>query len=892
MEGDAAARSQRGTHLNVGAMKWSTALGVGLAAGALAAVGHGAVVSDWDHLVTDYRELGLKRGGQQSRGDEIARGAGRARRHLLAGRESELGKILQAARLRRVQDASIALSETSYWGGDVFLAGTIRTDNLAGYFAVLTVSSALRDRLPVPVSLWSWIAAEAARESATDLGAAHGARLASVVAAVNAPIGKAMARRQLRVHTRQGDVTGAARALLLLGALELRGGRPARARTLTERAAYRAAANSDGGTVYAALAQLAEVSPDPVGRPKGLCLVVPRERERIYGDCLSTEATRLWNEGRIDAAVASFRAARTAGERFGAWWDMDFASRTTPILLGLGRWDEFDALVGAGIEAAARAKSADVEAELWLRVALSARARGYPGMAARAIEKARPLARTTRVRVAVEVSAARLALVQGSTSEAEQAYESALELAGDGAPVPFDIYLLAADLAMPILTVRPEQQPEVTSGGLSLLQGLSATVLGLDGSPAPEKAAAAFSGAALRVAKWADSAGRSDRDGALAAARSVWVRLARVLLATDRPTEALLAVERLRSGLRDGAHLAALRRDLSPGTGVLVFADLSNELWWWAVDSGGVVAGRISGTAAEVRGRSAIYAGLLRRRGHQGARVAQAARALSERVMGAVFRESGWGSELERIVIVPAAGLGDVPIDTLPLPSDPQRSMSQRYLVTRTMSLGDLHRAMASRAPSGLRIAFVPRAGRDAQGEARAVGRVGARVFVGPSATRAAFLKLANGAELVHFGGHALAADMPGGAAMSFARASLGDHVFRASDVAQLELEGATVVLLGCDTGAGATGPLGAGTRSRSLAEAFVRAGGKGVAASLWPIDDESARELASALYSRGGELPTASSLSRAKATLRRKYPTEPHRWAGFVWYGPPGKPD
>ena len=870
-------------------MKQSTALGVCLATIALAGVGHGAVVSEWDGLLTGYRLLHTEPGAQRSRGGEIARVAGRTRRHLLAGRRAELGRILEAAKLRRVQSAAIASSEFSYWSGGAISERTTPTKDLASYYAVLAVSSALRDRLAVPVSLWSRVAAEATQGRSTKLGAAHGARLASVVAAVNPPVGRAMARQQLRAHLRQGDATGAARALLLLGALELRSGRSDRARTLTDRAASRAAVNADGGTVYAALAQLADVARDPVGRPKDLCLVVPIQRERIHGDCLSTQAAFLWGEGRIDAAVAAFQAARTAGERFGPWWAMDFARRTTPILLGLGRWDEFDALAGAGIEAAAGAGHADLEAELWLRVALSARARGYPAMADRAIEKARPLARTTRAKVAVEVSAARLAMVRGARREAERALESALELAGDGPPVPFDTYLLAADLAVSLPALGPELRPDVAAGGLSLLHGLRATVLGLEESAQSEKAAAAFSGAAFSIAEWADSARHSDRDGALAAARSVWTRLARAMLARGRSAEALLAVERLRSGLRDRAQLAALRHDLPPGTGVLVFADLSNELWWWALDSNRVAAGRVAGTSAEVRSHSTVYASRLRSRRHQGAGVKQAAQFLSERVLGTVFQESEWVRHLQRIVVVPAAGLGEVPIDTLPLPGNSQRAMSERYLVTRATSLGDLHRAMNSRAPSGVRVAFVPRVGRDAQGEARAVRGAGVRVFVGPGATRAAFLKVVNGAELVHFGGHALAADMPGGAAMSFARGSLGEQVLRASDVARLQLGGATVILLGCQTGVRAADELGVGTRGGSLAEAFVRAGGRGVAASLWPIDDESAREIASALYMSGAESPTAVSLSRAKATLRRRYPAEPYRWAGFVWYGPPG---
>ena len=80
---------------------------------------------------------------------------------------------------------------------------------------------------------------------------------------------------------------------------------------------------------------------------------------------------------------------------------------------------------------------------------------------------------------------------------------------------------------------------------------------------------------------------------------------------------------------------------------------------------------------------------------------------------------------------------------------------------------------------------------------------------------------------------------------------------------------------------------LGAGGIARH-AGPFARAGGRGVAASLWPIDDESAREIASNLYSGGSALPTAASLARAKAALRRRYPRQPYRWAGFVWYGPP----
>ncbi len=867
-------------------MTCRVARAVALAVGAVLGLGHGAVVPAWDLTPTAYRGQSIERIAGKITSAEIASAADHTRQQLMAGRHLELGRVLDAARLRGSATAVIASAEQSYWRGEVVRDLPSSGGLLDGYLAVLAASSALRSLMPVPLSTWTRIAVEAEQGQSLMLGAAHGARLAQIVAAVNPALGEEMARQQFRAHTRRGDSTGAARALLLLGALETRGGRTARSRALTERAAHRAAASADGATIYAALAQLADVSGREVVLAENVCTLVPAEQERLRGSCLSAQVARLWREGRIRAAMASFRAARTLAGQFGAWWHMDFATRTAPLLLGLSRWDEFDEVVGAGIVAASNANHTEVEAELWLKVSLSARARGYPAMAGRALGKARGLAGTERHRIAIEVSAARLALAEGSTDEALHAYQAALELADDGFQIPFDAHMIAADLAVAPPTGESGTHPDVATAGMSLLAGLGATLGALDEDTPSEQAAAGLGLAAHRISQWADAAGRSDLNGALAAARSVWTRLARALLATERPAEALVAVERLRAGLHDQEQLQALRRDLPRGAGVLVFADLANELWWWAIDAQDVVAGRVPRPSTAVRGFSAVYSGRLRRRSYEGVDVALAGQELSQQVLGPVLRQSGWGDDHRWIAVVPAAGLEDVPIDTLPLPSDPARTMGDRYTITRVTSLRDLQGAMASRAPSNARVAFVPRVGPDAQDETRAVRAVGARVFSGPKATRAAFLEAARGVELLHFGGHALAADLPGGAALSFAGATTMKQEVWVSEIARLELQGATVVLLGCDTGVGGSDELGATGRGRSLAEAFVRAGGRGVVASLWPIDDESAREIAAELYSEPSEVPTAATLARAKAALRRRHPREPYRWAGFVWYG------
>jgi CHAT domain-containing protein len=264
---------------------------------------------------------------------------------------------------------------------------------------------------------------------------------------------------------------------------------------------------------------------------------------------------------------------------------------------------------------------------------------------------------------------------------------------------------------------------------------------------------------------------------------------------------------------------------------------------------------------------------------------------LSHQVLEAPLRVLAAGPGASRLIIVPSAGIEKIPIDMLPLPGADGQRVADRYLVTRAISLGALRQAMLRRPTTSQRVGFVARAGREARQEARAVGGIGARVLVGPKATRTAFLDLARTAELIHFGGHTTSADQRGGAALTFSGRAAADQVLRVGDVSHMRLDGATVVLLGCATASGRSEQPG-GRTTVSLAEAFLRAGGNAVAASLWPIDDETARQMAGLLYGQGQAVPTAETLAAAKAQLRSWYPNEPQRWAGFVWYGPPSQAD
>jgi len=132
----------------------------------------------------------------------------------------------------------------------------------------------------------------------------------------------------------------------------------------------------------------------------------------------------------------------------------------------------------------------------------------------------------------------------------------------------------------------------------------------------------------------------------------------------------------------------------------------------------------------------------------------------------------------------------------------------------------------------------------------------------------------------------------PGTASRSTKRASAVDGYLNMQEIAQLDLDAEFVGLSACETG---VGRLYRGSGSVSLAQAFLRAGARSVAVSLWSVYDASTSRFMQSVYRRAWDRETtwSAALSETKrAFIEGDYGERlraPRFWAPFVYYGRDG---
>lgn len=153
---------------------------------------------------------------------------------------------------------------------------------------------------------------------------------------------------------------------------------------------------------------------------------------------------------------------------------------------------------------------------------------------------------------------------------------------------------------------------------------------------------------------------------------------------------------------------------------------------------------------------------------------------------------------------------------------------------------------------------------------ARAAGRAlaerlaDARLLVGQSATAEAITAQLSTTRLFHFSGHGVLREaQPWDAHLRLARGRRFDVV----DILGQRLEGARVVLNGCETGPEA---LLSRDDVLGLPEAFLAAGARSVIATDRPVPDDAARDFTEAFYAAGGLTDPADAL-RAVARRQRR---------------------
>ncbi len=107
--------------------------------------------------------------------------------------------------------------------------------------------------------------------------------------------------------------------------------------------------------------------------------------------------------------------------------------------------------------------------------------------------------------------------------------------------------------------------------------------------------------------------------------------------------------------------------------------------------------------------------------------------------------------------------------------------------------------------------------------------------------------------------------------------------ILTALEVSQLNLKKTKLVVLSaCETG---LGKIEGSEGTFGLKRGFKLAGVEQMIVSLWSVPDKETMELMTLFYSDLTKtLNPVTSFEKAQKEMRAKYPTDPEKWAGFVW--------
>ncbi len=207
--------------------------------------------------------------------------------------------------------------------------------------------------------------------------------------------------------------------------------------------------------------------------------------------------------------------------------------------------------------------------------------------------------------------------------------------------------------------------------------------------------------------------------------------------------------------------------------------------------------------------------------------------------------------------------------------------------------------AESARLHANTQLSRLPWGRKEAEAIAEQAGNDEVFLALDFDANRASVEK-ANGYRIVHFAVHGLLDSRHpelSGLALSLVDESgrPQDGFLRLHDIYDLELHAELVVLSGCRT---ALGKEVRGEGLLSLTRGFLYVGASQVMASLWPVRDEAAAELARRFYGElfSGDLPPAEALRQAQISMWKESRwSNPYFWGPFViqgdWLTAKGRP-
>jgi CHAT domain-containing protein len=323
----------------------------------------------------------------------------------------------------------------------------------------------------------------------------------------------------------------------------------------------------------------------------------------------------------------------------------------------------------------------------------------------------------------------------------------------------------------------------------------------------------------------------------------------------------------------------AVARPLASGVTLVEYAVLPHGIAAFCVSNGGVTEESVQVNRRELDARVASFAERIRLRAPI-AEVRGESAALY-RLLIAPLRPHI--SNSREIVLVPGRELDAVPFAAL---WDESR---KQYLAEELTIRLALSASSSGEADGPLEPALViadppthePRLPASRDEAARIAALYGATLLSGEAATRAAFANAATRSALIHFAGHANSDGSGSYGALLLAGTASDSGVVGSNDVARLRLDGHPLVILAaCGTFRGSALHVAG---MSSLARAFLIAGARGVAGTLWEIDDDVSARLFLRFHEhlRSGMTP-ARALHEAQRDLLRS--TDPRLAHPAAW--------
>ena len=246
-------------------------------------------------------------------------------------------------------------------------------------------------------------------------------------------------------------------------------------------------------------------------------------------------------------------------------------------------------------------------------------------------------------------------------------------------------------------------------------------------------------------------------------------------------------------------------------------------------------------------------------------------------------------SDVQELVIVPAAGMENVPFSAL-LDRHTQESLIDRVSVSLAVSVTAFAESLDDRRDPSARLLIVgdptyrkaPRLPAT-RAEARAVSRHyrDATLLLEQDATASRILAAIERATSFHFAAHAVVNDFAPEMSALLVAGEGGDDDGRlyVHDLFDRRLELDLVVLSACSTARSREGrPRG----NMTIARAFLNAGANVVVGTLWPVRDDAAAAFSTRFHQElAAGVPIAAAVRTAQLHVRSRYPSVSD-WAGF----------